>query len=124
MCAPIYLKMTALTPITYFCTSVVLGAIAVKNRRKDSLGLLGLSTSLALLAFRGATDVTSWEEMSSLLGFFVLLWIFHVAKLLVLNKRTHHTDWGMAYKSLFDFRGNSAKIGTIWEYPVRIQALE
>ena len=101
--------MTALTPITYFCTSVVLGAIAVKNPREDSLGLLGLSGLLALLAFRGVTDVTSWAETSSLLGFFVLLWISHIVKLLLLNKRTPPTTWEMAYKTLFDFRGISAK---------------
>ena len=104
-----HLTMTALIPLAFFCTSVVLGAIAVKAPRADSLGLLGLSTSLALLAFHGVTDVTSWAEMSSLLGFFLLLWIIHIVKLLILNKSTPPSDWKMAYKTLFDFRGISAK---------------
>ena len=101
--------MTALVPITYSCTSVVLGAIAVTAPRADSLGLLGLSASLALPAFRGVTDVTSWAEMSSLLGCFLLLWIFHIVKVLILNISTPPSDWKMAYKTLFDFRGMSAK---------------
>ena len=111
--------MAALTPITYFCTSVVLGAIAVKNPREDNLGLLGLSVSLALLAFRGVTDVTSWAELSSLLGFFVLLWISHIVKMLVLDKSTPPT-WRMAYRTLLDFRGVSAKmqnLGVFYEIP-------
>ena len=115
-----HLTMTALTPITYFCTSVVLGAIAVKNPRENNLGLLGLSASLALLAFRGVTDVTSWAEMSSLLGFFVLLWISHIVKSLLLNKHTPPTDLGMAYKTLFDFRGLIGKrhnLGVSYENP-------
>ena len=111
--------MAALTPFTYFCTAVVLGAIAVKNPREDNLGLLGLSTSLALLAFREVTDVTSWAELSSLLGFFVLLWISHIVKLLVLDKSTPPT-WRMAYRTLLDFRGVSAKkqnLGVSYEIP-------
>ena len=111
--------MAALTPITNFCTSVVLGAIAVKNPREDNLGLLGLSASLALLAFRGVTDVTSWAELSSLLGFFVLLWISHIVKMLILDKSTPPT-WRMAYRALLDFRGVSAKkqnLGVSYETP-------
>ncbi|KAM0801673.1 membrane bound O-acyl transferase family-domain-containing protein [Usnea florida] len=120
------MTMAALTPFTYLCTSVVLGAIAVKNPREDNLGLLGLSTSLALLAFREVADVTSWAELSSLLSFFVLLWISHIVKLLVLDKSTPPT-WRMAYRTLLDFRGVSAKkqnLGVSYETPdIRVNVL-
>ena len=100
--------MAALTTFTHFCTSIVLGAIALKSPREDNLWLLGLSASLALLAFREVTDVTSWAELSSLLGFFVLLWISHIVKLLLLDKSTPPT-WRMAYRTILDFKGVNAK---------------
>lgn len=43
--------MAAFTPVAYLGTSVFLSAVAVKASREDSLGLVGLSVSLALLAF-------------------------------------------------------------------------
>ena len=97
--------MAALAPVAYFCTSVLVSAVAVRASPKDSQGLIGLSVSLALLAFRRVTDITALAEMSSLLGFFVLLWISHIVKLLVLDKPIPPSDWRTTYKSLFDFRG-------------------
>ena len=97
--------MTALAPIAYFNSSVLLSALAIRASQKDSLGLIGLSVSLALLAFRRVTDITSSAEWSSLLGFFVLLWISHIVKLLALDAHVPPSDWRMTYKALFDFRG-------------------
>ena len=97
--------MSARAPVACFCTSAFLSAVAVRASPKDRLGLLGLSVSLALLAFRRITDITSWAELSSLLGFFALLWISHIVKLLVLDKAITPSDWRMTYKILFDFRG-------------------
>ena len=97
--------MAAFAPVAFFGTSIFLSALAIKASPKDSLGLIGLSVSLALLAFRRVTDITSWAELSSLLGFFVLLWISHIVKLLALDKVAPPSDWRMAYKTLFDFRG-------------------
>ena len=96
--------MAALAPTTYLCTSIFLSAVALKASQKDRLGLIGLSVSLAVLAFRRVTDITTWAEMSSLLGFFTLLWIFHVFKMLALDKVIPSLDWRMTYKALFDFR--------------------
>lgn len=73
--------------------------------QKDVLGLIGLSVSLALLAFHRFTEITSWTELSSLLCFFVLLWISHIVKLLAFDKATSPLDWRMTYNILFDFRG-------------------
>lgn len=101
--------MPALAPIAYFCTSVLLSALAVKASRKDNLGLIGLSVSLALLAFRQVIDTTPWAELSSLLGFFVLLWVSHIVKLLVLDKAVFPLDWKKTYQTLFDFRGIGAE---------------
>lgn len=101
--------MAALTPIAYLCTSITLSALALRASRKDTVGLIGLSVSLALLAFRHVTDITTWAEMSSLLGFFTLLWIFHIFKLLALDKAIPPSDWRMTYKILFDFRGISTE---------------
>ena len=100
-----HLNMAALTPFVYLGISVFLNAVAVKTSRKESLGFVGLSVSLALLAFRRVTDITSWAELSSLLGFFMLLWILHIVKLLALNKVITPSDWRMTYNTLFDFRG-------------------
>ena len=97
--------MAALTSVAYLGTSVFLSAVAVKTSRKDSLGLVGVSVSLALLAFRRVTDITSWAELSSLIGFFMLLWIFHIVKLLALDKVIVPSDWRTTYNTLFDFRG-------------------
>ena len=101
--------MAGLVPVAYFCTSIFLSAVAVRASSKDSHGLTGLSVSLALLAFRRVTDITAWAEMSSLLGFFVLLWISHVIKLLVLDKAFPPTNWSETYKTLFDFRGTASR---------------
>lgn len=84
--------MAALTPIAYFGTSVFLSAVAVKTSQKDNLGLIGLSVSLALLAFRRVTEITSCAELSSLLGFFVLLWNSHIFKLLSLDNAFPPSD--------------------------------
>ena len=100
--------MAALVPIVYFGSSVLLSALAIQASPKDSLGLIGLSVSLALLAFRRITDITSVAEWSSLLGFFVLLWISHIVKLLALDKHIPPSDWRTTYKALFDCR----EIGT------------
>ena len=101
--------MAALIPIAYLCTSVFMGALALRASQKDTLGLIGLSVSLALLAFRRVTNITTWAEMSSLLGFFTLLWIFHIVKLLALDKAIPPSDWRKTYKALFDFRKISAE---------------
>ena len=97
--------MAALAPIAYFGISVLLSALAIQASPKDRLGLIGLSISLALLAFRRVTDITSRAEWSSLLGFFVLLWVSHIVKLLALDRHVPPSDWRMTYKALFDFRG-------------------
>ena len=97
--------MAVLAPIAYFGISVLLSALAIQASPKDRLGLIGLSVSLALLAFRRVTDITSSAEWSSLLGFFVLLWISHIVKLLALDTHVPPSDWRMTYKALFDFRG-------------------
>ena len=97
--------MAALAPIIYFGSSVLLSALATQASPKDSLGLNGLSVSLALLAFCRITDITSVAEWSSLLGFFVLLWISHIVKLLALDTHIPPSDWRTTYKVLFDFRG-------------------
>ena len=97
--------MAALTPVVCLCTSIVLSALALRVSQKDTLGLIGLSVSLALLAFRRVTDITTWAETSSLLGFFTLLYVFHIVKVLVLDKATPPLDWRMTYKTLFNFRG-------------------
>ena len=97
--------MAALAPIAYLCASVFLSAVAVKAPQKDNLGLIGLSISLALLAFRRVTDITSCAEMSSLLGFFLLLWISQIVKLLALDNTIPPLDWRVTYRTLFDFRG-------------------
>ena len=104
--------MAALAPVAYFCTSVFLSAVAIRAPPKESQGLIGLSVSLALLAFRRVTDITAWAEMSSLLGFFVLLWISHIVKLLVLDKPIPPLDWRMTYKIFFDFRGTATRKDT------------
>ena len=96
--------MAALAPIAYFGSSVLLSALAIQASSKDSLGLIGLSVSLALLAFRRVTDITSGAETSSLLGFFILLWISHVVKLSALDTNVPPSNWRMTYKALFDFR--------------------
>ena len=67
------------------------------------------SVSLALLAFRRVTDITSSTKWSSLLGIFVLLWVSHNVKLLALDTRVPPSDWRMTYKALFDFRGIGAQ---------------
>ena len=100
--------MAALVPIAYFSSSVLLSALAIQSSPKDSLGLIGLSVSMALLAFRRVTDITSSAEWSSLLGFFVLLWVSHIVKLLALDTHVPFSDWRMTYKELFDFRGIGA----------------
>ena len=100
-----HLTMAALAPIAYFGSSVLLSALAIQASPKDRLGLIGLSVSLALLAFRRVTDITSVAEWSSLLGFFALLWISHIVKLLALDKHIPPSDWRMTCKALFDFRG-------------------
>ena len=100
-----HLIMASLAPIAYFGSSILLSALAIRTSQKDSLGLIGLSISLALLAFRRVTDLTSSAEWSSLLGFFVLLWISHIVKLLALDAHVPPSDWRMTYKTLFDFRG-------------------
>ena len=97
--------MPALALIVHFCTSVLLSALAVKASRKYNLGLIGLSVSLTLLAFRQVIDTTPWAELSSLLGFFILLWVSHIVKLLVLDRAVSPQDWRMTYQILFDFRG-------------------
>ena len=97
--------MAALAPIAYFGSSVLLSALAIQASRQDNLGLIGLSVSLALLAFRRITDITSSAEWSSLLGFFVLLWISHIVKVLALDTHVPPSDWRMTYRALFDFRG-------------------
>ena len=107
-----HLTMAALAPIAYFGSSVSLSALAIQASPKDSVGLIGLSISLALLAFRRVTDITSVAEWSSLLGFFVLLWISHIVKLLALDKQILPSNWRMTYNALFDFRG----IGTQKQY--------
>ena len=99
------LTMEALAPVAYLCTSIFLSAVANRSSPKNSLGLIGLSVSLALLAFRRMTDITSWAELSSLLCFFVLLWISHIVKLLALDATIPPSEWRMIYKRLFDFRG-------------------
>ena len=101
--------MSAFIPIAYFCTSVSLGAVALRALPRDSLGLLGLSISLALLTFRRVTDLTSWAELSSLLGFFILLWISHLVKLLVLDDASSPSGRRDTYNILFDFRGVQAR---------------
>ena len=101
--------MAALAPIAYFGSSVLLSALALQASPKDSLGLIGLSVSLALLAFRRVTDITSSAEWSSLLGFFVLLWVSHIVKLWALDTHVAPSDWRMTYKALFDFRGIGAQ---------------
>lgn len=97
--------MAALAPIAYFSSSVLLSALAIQASPKDSLGFIGLSVSQALLAFRRVTDITSSAEQSSLLGFFVLLWVSHIVKLLGLDPHVPPSNLGMTYKALFDFRG-------------------
>ena len=97
--------MAALAPVAYFGSSVLLSALAIQASPKDNLGLIGLSVSMAHLAFRRVTDITSSAEWSSLLGFFVLLWISHIVKLLALDIYVPPSDWRMTYKALFDFRG-------------------
>ncbi len=99
--------MTALAPVALFCTSIFLGAVPVRSSARDSLGFMGLSVSFALLAFRRVTDITSRAELSSLLGFFVLLWISHIVKLLYLDEAAPPSDWTTTHKALFDFRGIS-----------------
>ena len=101
--------MAALAPLAYFTSSVLLSALALHAPRKDNLALTGLSVSLALLAFRRVTDITSTAERSSLLGFFLLLWISHIVKLLALDTRIPPSDWRTTYKALFDFRGLGAQ---------------
>ena len=101
--------MAAFVPIAYFCAAVFTSTVAVRASPKDSLGLLGLSVSLALLAFRRVTEITSQAELSSLLGFFVLLWISHIVRLLLLEKVNLPADWKTTYKAVFDFRGISTK---------------
>ena len=100
--------MAALAPIAYFGSSVLLSALAIQASSKDSPGLIGLSVSLALLAFRRVTSITSGAEPSSLLGFFILLWISHVVKLLALDTHVPPSNWRLTYKALFDFRGIGA----------------
>ena len=100
-----HLTMTALASIAYFGSSVLLSALAIRASQKDILGLIGLSVSLALLAFRRVRDITSSAEWSSLLAFFVLLWISHIVKLLALDNNVPPSDWRRTYKALFDFRG-------------------
>ncbi|CAF9917101.1 MAG: hypothetical protein ALECFALPRED_011038 [Alectoria fallacina] len=97
--------MAALAPIACLRASGFLSAVAVKAPQKDNLGLIGLSISLALLAFRRVTDITSCAEMSSLLGFFLLLWISQIVKLLALDNTIPPLDWKVTYRTLFDFRG-------------------
>ena len=97
--------MAALVPIAYFGSSVLLSALAIQVSPKDSLGLTGLSVSLALLAFRRVTDISSSAEWSSLLGFFVLLWVSHIVKLFAVDTQVPNSDWRMTYRALFDFRG-------------------
>ena len=101
--------MAAFVPIAYFAASVFTSAIAFRASPKDRLGILGLSVSLALLAYCRVTDITSWNELSSLLGFFGLLWITHIVKLVLLEKVKPPGDWRITYKNLFDFRGISTK---------------
>ena len=101
--------MAALAPLAYFISSVLLSALALHAPRKDNLALTGLSVSLALLAFRQVTDITSTAEWSSLLGFFLLLWISHIVKLLALDTRVPPSDWRTTYETLFDIRGLGAQ---------------
>lgn len=101
--------MAALAPIAYFGSSVLLSALAIQASPKDNLGLIGLSVSMAHLAFRRVTDITSSAEWSSLLSFFVLLWISHIVKLLALDIYVPPSDWRMTYITLFDFQGICAQ---------------